>query len=190
MDPERFKRKTKETKNGVRCKKHPKYVYTTEPRPTKAYPAGCEICWHLWNTNQETKLVVPEVLEDDDNGNGNEDTQFKPGPLHPNWKDKVGEVDSDDPIRDIVRKYTRGGESIVAEISKIAGVHPTHTLNLKQVAVRDRFAALKWLDERGYPRVEEEKDTSTKVYILALGEGTFQEYSRQIQNEMKLIPGG
>ncbi len=192
MDPERLKRKTRETKHGTRCRKHPNYSFTAEPRPTKAYQAGCDVCWILWAKHLETvPAVVPEVMDDNGNGKkkGNEDTQFQPGPLNPNWKDKVGEVDSEDPIRDIVRKYTLGGESIVSEICKIAGVHPTLSSNLKKVAVRDRFAALKWLDERGYPQVQEEVDRGITINILNLGDGTFQTYSRQIQHELKQIGG-
>lgn len=190
MDLERLKRKTKETKHGTRCRKHPNYSFTAEPRPTKAYPAGCAVCHLLWRKHLETVPVVVPELMDDDNGNKktSEDTQFQPGPLNPNWKDKVGEVDADDPIRDIVRKYTRGGESIVSEVCKIAGVHPTHTLNLKQVAVRDKLAALKWLDERGYPQVKEVIDQSVKVLLVNLGDGTFQDYTKIVQQE--LLPGG
>ncbi len=191
MDLERLKRKTRETKHGLRCRKHPGYSFKEEPRPTTAYPAGCAVCDILWKKHLETVPVVVPELMDDDNGNkkSSEDTQFQPGPLHPNWKDKVGEVDADDPIQDIVRKYTRGGESIVSEICKIAGVHPTHTLNLKQVAVRDRFAALKWLDDRGYPRVEEEKDQGIKVLLINLGDGSFQNYTNIVQRELKQIGG-
>jgi hypothetical protein len=187
MDPERFKRKTKETKAGRRCRKHPGYAVTGQPQSTKAYVNGCPVCWELFNTKEEEPEAVEVSVVEDDNGNSNVETQFKPGPEHPNWKKKV---EPDDPIHEMVRKYTKGGETIIAEICKIAGVHPTHTLNFKNVANRDKFQALKWLRENRDPPAVEEGSGGNLVVLLNLGDGSFTEYTKQIQQELKLIPGG
>jgi hypothetical protein len=132
----------------------------------------------------EPEIVVPEIV--DDNGNGKE-TQFKPGPENPNWKSKV---DPDDPIHEMIRKYTKGGESIVSEICKIAGVHPTHTLNLKGVAYRDKIQALKWLADRGWGPVvdpDQEGRGGLQINILNIGEGSFTEYTKMVQGDLQKL---
>lgn len=190
MDPKKLEKKTRLTPQGQRCRKHPGYAVKSVPQGNKAFPAGCPVCIELWELYlkeaPEPEIVVPEIV-DDDNGNGSEATQFKEGPEHPKWKSKV---DPNDPIHEMIRKYTRGGESIVAEICKIAGVHPRRPSNLKGVAYRDKIQALKWLADRGWGPVidpDQEGRGGIQINILNIGEGSFQEYSNMVQGELKRL---
>ncbi len=186
-DKKRFKRKTKQTKNGLRCRSHPGYQVKAPPQTTKAYPTGCPFCIALWEKHCEEapEVEVLEVVEvevvDDDNGNH----LFKPGPEHPNWKQKV---DPNDPIWEIVRKYTKGGESLVNRLCKIAQIHPTPTLQCKGVSYKDQLAAMKFLKDMGWgPSQDPDSDkvAGVNIYIGVMGEGTHVEYKQQFVKQIE-----
>lgn len=183
MDEATLNRKTKETKNGLRCRKHPGYAVKGPPQYTKAYPTGCPVCIALWEKYAPEEPEVPEVIEPEIVEEPI-DPRFKEGPENPNWKKKV---DDDDPIWEIVRKYTQGGEKIVAEVAKIAGIHPTSTLNCKGVNYKDKFQALKWLKDVGWgPNIDPESDkvAGIQIAIINLGEGSFVDYKKNVIKEL------
>lgn len=183
MEEAHFKRKTKQTKHGLRCKKHPGYAVKRPPQYNKAYPTGCPVCITLWEkfAPEEPEVVEVEVVED---GNG-KDTKFKEGPANPKWKQKV---DPDDPINKIIDKYTNGGERIISEIARIAGTHPTHTLNYKGVNYKDKFQANKWLAERKWgPAVDpySDKVVGNQILIVSPGEVNFVDYKKGVVKELE-----
>ena len=181
-------KKTKTIKGDLRCRKHPGYAVKAPPQGNKAFPTGCPVCIALWETflkeAPKPEIVTPEVV--DDNGNGDEYEGFKSGPENPNWS---GKVDPDDPIHLMIRKYTRGGEAIVREVCKIAGVLGSNQ-NLKGVAYRDKIQALKWLADRGWGPVidpDAEGRGGLQINILNIGEGTFQDYTAMVQSQLKRV---